>query len=355
MRFIGSKERLLDFIYSVAVKNKINNGVVCDIFAGTGAVGKLFKQKGFDIISNDNLFFSYVLQHVYIQMNDYPDFHLLHPKGNSNYEKCHNIIQYLNSLEGIKDFTYHEYSPGGKSGRMYFTEKNAGSIDAIRLKIENWKREGIINLDEYLFLVCSLVEAVPFISNITGVYGAFLKSWDRRALKDIKLHVPIITVSSNNNCLSYNEDANQLIKNISCNMLYLDPPYNERQYITNYHILETIARWDYPEVYGKTGLRPYNGQKSEYCYRDKAIKAFEELVKSADTNHIILSYNAEGIMPKKDIMDILLSIGNVKVYSLDYRRYRSDSDSEKRRYKVPNNDIKEIIYYCQVDRRDNDE
>ncbi len=348
MRFIGSKERLLDFIYTVALHQGIKQGVVFDIFSGTGVVGSYFKKKGFSVISNDHLFFSYILQYVYIQMNDYPEFNHFPVSGKTNLERCSRVISYLNSLEGEKDFVYYHYSPGGTAGRMYFTEENAQKIDAVRNTIEEWKGNGIIKQSEYYFLVCSLVEAVPFVSNIAGVYGAYLKRWDRRAFKDLELNLPKVTVSDRS-CVSYHQDANHLIQDIPCNLLYIDPPYNDRQYITNYHVLETIAKWDRPPVYGRTGLRPYHGQKSDYCYQGKAQKALQDLVLSARTNHIIMSYNSEGVMPAKDISNLLSLRGKVQTYQQDYRRYRSDVDSGKRNYKVKNDLVKELLFYCKVE------
>jgi len=349
LRYIGSKERLLDFIYSVALYHNIDSGIFFDIFSGTGVVGRHFKKKGFNVISNDNLFFSYVLQYVYIQMNDYPEFKGLSINGDSNIERCANVIDYLNNLQGKKDFVFENYSPGGSSQRMYFTEENAKKIDAIRCQIENWKINGFIDVSEYYFLICSLVEAVPFVSNIAGVYGAYLKCWDPRAFKKIELNMPGVIISGKCS-VSFNEDANKLAKEIFCDLLYIDPPYNERQYITNYHVLETIARWDYPDVYGKTGLRPYDGQKSDYCYKQKAGAALEDLILSVSAEHIIMSYNSEGIISREQIVAILEKKGKVYSHEQDYRRYRSDVDSDKRNYKVKNDQVKELIFYCRVER-----
>ena len=348
MRYIGSKERLLDFIDSVLIKNDILTGVFCDIFSGTGVVAKYFKEKNYKVISNDSLLFSYILQFPYIKMNVYPEFANLDLKGNNNFERCKNVINYLNLLEGTEGFIYRNYSPAGKENRMYFTEDNAKKIDAIRTQIENWYQQNLINENEHNFLLCSLIEAVPFVSNIAGVYGAFLKKWDNRAFKNLTLEVPQV-IESDLECECYNKDANDLIRDIKCDILYLDPPYNERQYIANYHILETIARWDSPNIYGKTGLRPYQKEKSKYCMKNKVLEVFEDLIMNADTKYILLSYNTEGIMKSDDIIKILSKRGKVEVYKQDYRRYRSDSDSSKRKYKSADNVVKEVIYFCKVE------
>ncbi|WP_408954566.1 DNA adenine methylase [Natroniella sp. ANB-PHB2] len=349
MRYIGSKEGLLPFIDEVLEKNSIERGTFVDLFSGTGVVGKHFKEKGFKVISNDNLFFSYILQFVSIEMNTYPKFEGLELKKEVSFERCREVIDLLNLLEGEKGFFYHNYSPAGQSNRMYFTKENASKIDSVREKIEIWYKQKKIKKKEYYYLIYSLIQAIPYVSNTTGVYGAYLKSWDPRAKKDLTLEVPKITEGSKE-CVSYNRDANELIRNIKCDVLYLDPPYNNRQYASNYHILETAAKWDNPDIYGKTGLRPYDDQKSLYCYKSKALDVFKDLVEKARAKYIVLSYNIEGIMDKEDIIDILLTISTnekIKAYGEDYRRYRSDSNT-KRNYKQCNDMVKENIFFCEV-------
>jgi len=211
-----------------------------------------------------------------MELNSYPTFdklfsniklNLLKNNYSLKYDdyKAQGIINYLNSLEGVEGFITKNYSE--KANRLYFQTKNCLRIDAIRIQIEDWKKGGLINEDEYFFLLTSLIEAVPFVANISGTYSAFLKEWDPRTYKDLKLEVPNI-ISSKKKHFVYNQDGLDLIKNIKCDILYLDPPYNERQYAPNYHLLETIARYDNPEIKGKTGMRNYENQKSTFCNHD---------------------------------------------------------------------------------------
>ena len=123
----------------------------------------------------------------------------------------------------------------------------------------------------------------------------------------------------------YNEDVNKLIRNISGDVLYLDPPYNARQYCTNYHVLETIARYDNPEIKGKTGLRDYTDQKSVFCIKNKVADAFNELIKNAKFKYIFLSYNNEGLMSFDTIEKIMRKYGKYKVYMQQYRRFKADN------------------------------
>ena len=166
-------------------------------------------------------------------------------------------------VSNVSGFATQEYSPAGSAGRMYLTIDSAQRIDFIRTTIEEWKKNNLIDAYEYKYLIASLIEGIPYVSNITGTYGAFLKSWDKRAFKRFEL-IKLSVVDNNQRNICYNEDANELIKKISGDILYIDPPYNERQYLPNYHLLETIARYDSPTLKGVTGVRPYNNEKSDY-------------------------------------------------------------------------------------------
>jgi len=311
MRFIGCKENLLGFIETFIKERDIRGNVFCDLFAGTGSVAKHFKKLGYKIISSDLLYFSYVLQKVYIEQNQYPKFAKLlkHLKIDpveetlftSDSQGAKEIIKYLNNLEGIEGFIYKNYSPEGTQGqtniRKYFTGDNAKRIDTIREKIEEWEKSNLLNEQEYFFLLCSLIEAVPFVANISGTYSAFLKEWDKRAFKKITLEVPEIIKSDETHKVFNINGLNVFDQIKGIDILYLDPPYNERQYAPNYHILETIAKWDKPEIKGVTGMRPYENQKSEFCNAKTGIKALGEIIKKNNFRHLLLSYNDEGIMP----------------------------------------------------------
>jgi adenine-specific DNA-methyltransferase len=177
--------------------------------------------------------------------------------------------------------------------------------------------------EEYYYLLASLLEGVPFVSNITGTYGAYLKDWDKRALKKFEmLRFNIKNNNYDNKC--YNVDSNNLIKEIRGDILYIDPPYNSRQYLPNYHLLETIAKYDSPKLIGKTGIREYEEEKSKYCTKSEASTQLEDLIQNAKFNHIILSYNQDGILEKEQIEAILKKYGEkntYKFYEIPYKKY----------------------------------
>ena len=324
MRFIGNNTNLLNDIAQVIKENcDGTEKVFCDIFSGTASVARFFKNR-YKIISNDLLYFSYVLQKGTIENNEIPSFKKLEDRLN-----IHDVFDYLENIdikqEKFNKFIYENYSPNKKCERMYLTSENALRIDFIRNKIEEWRNKELINKNEYYYLLAALIEGVPFVSNITGTYGAYLKQWDKRAFKKFEMiRLNVIDNNVKNQC--YNKNSNDLIQEISGDILYLDPPYNERQYLPNYHLLETIARYDNPEIKGKTGIREYNSEKSNYCIKNKVYSEMEELIKNAKFKHIIVSYNQDGLLSKNDIETILKKYGNketYKLYEIPYKQYQN--------------------------------
>lgn len=354
MRYYGGKSKLLDFINNVVTKTGVDQGsIFLDLFAGTTVVSKFFKQKDFTVYTNDFLEFSYALARTYIDNNDYPPFkdlqNIIH-LNNNPLESIHNIIYQLNKLPPLKGFIYKNYCPGGtinlNSPRMYFTDENGMKIDAIRTKIQEWKDNNFINENEFYILLTSLLEAIPYVANIAGNYAAYLKYWDPRAIKPLNLNIPIIPKSRRNN-KAFKKDANELIKKIYSNILYLDPPYNTRQYVSNYFLLELIAEgWfneQEPKIYGKTGIRVYNKKKSSFSQKETVLNAFKDLIKHAKTEYILLSYNDEGLMSEEEIISILSTRGNVKIFKKQHRRYRSINQN-----KLDKKIVFETLYFVKV-------
>lgn len=343
MRYIGSKSLLLNNIEFVINENK--NGderIFCDLFSGTSTVARHFK-RDYKIISNDMLYMSYVLQKATIENNILPRFDALKEYG------IDNVFDYLNneSIDILHPnesdlFIFNNYSPNGNCDRMYFTCENAKRIDFVRLTIEKWFGEKLISEKEYFYLIACLLEAVPYVSNITGTYGAYLKKWDKRALNKLNI-TPLDVTNNNRDNKCFNEDANELIKNISGDILYIDPPYNSRQYLPNYHILETIAKYDYPEIYGKTGLRPYDEQKSKYCMKRHVLNVFDNLIANANFKHIIISYSTDGILSIDELENLLKKYSmndSYQLYDIQYRKYKSV-------HKQESSDLSELLFYIQ--------
>lgn len=300
MRFIGCKALLLDNIKSVIDENAPDAKSFCDIFSGTATVARYFKQ-WYEVTSNDLLYFSYVLQRGTVAVDCLPTYEILQENtGISDPVAYFNglSLEQMERLPPERRFFQNTYAPIG--GRMYINDENALRIDFARNITEDWRKVGFLSDDEYYYLVACIVEGIPFVSNISGTYGAFHKEWERRSYKKYELlRLPICTNGKNNTC--FNGNGADVLKEISGDILYIDPPYNERQYLPNYHVLETAAKYDFPEVRGITAQRAYENNKSDFCSKAKVVGAFEELIANARFNHIILSYSTDGLMSVEEI------------------------------------------------------
>ena len=329
MRYIGGKSALLSDIETFVVNHTDNVTKIIDIFSGSGTVSAYFKSLAYDVIGNDFLYFAYVLSRGSTALNSMPTFSKLNVES---------PIDYLNALTlktaGIdlnNCFIFQNYSPHDKINRMYFQNDNAIKIDIIRLTIEKWNLENLINEDEYFYLLATLVAAVPYVSNITGVYGAYLKHWDKRTFKPLTLVAP--TNIHDGNAIFYNQDCDELLPKISADLLYADPPYNSRQYLPNYHILETVARYDYPEIHGVTGMRNYENQKSAFSSKSSVTSAFRRMIQNANVRYVVISYNSEGLLSKEQLSEICLEFAVKKSFychDIDYRRYNNIGTKSRR-------------------------
>lgn len=320
MNYIGSKLSLIEFLsdsISCVVGDRINGCVFADLFAGTGIVGATYKERGCKVISNDIQHYSYVLnKHLIGNMP---------PITLSRFDE-------FNSLEGTEGFVYKNYCEGSGSGRNYFSDENGKKCDAIRQEIERLLNDKEISEGEYYFYLASLINSIDKYANTASVYGAFLKKIKQSAAKDFVLE-PLPVVSGNAEGEVHNTDINELIKNVSGDVLYLDPPYNARQYCSNYHVLETISRYDNPQLSGVTGLRESTDQKSKFCSKRTVEKAFDDLISDAKFKYIFLSYNNEGLMPLDTIKGIMEKYGKYEVFTKEYHRFRADKE-ENRNHKA---------------------
>jgi len=324
-RFLGNKYKLLGFIEDIISEKCGSIDSLCDIFAGTGVVGERFNNPEIKIISNDFLSANYVCLQAF-----------LGTKKNIQ-EVIIETINHLNNLQSGGGNYFSEHFGG-----TYFTEQNARKIGVIREEIGNIATdEGGKNI-----LICSLLYAVDRVANTVGHYDAFRKNLDM--LQSVKLLIPDIDYSRNKNNEIYKEDANVLIRKISCDVLYIDPPYNSRQYSDAYHLLENLVEWKKPEVIGIGKKMDRSHIKSAYCLKN-ARRAFADLIKNANCKHILLSYNNTGNskdersnarMSDDEILQILNNKGEVEVFEKDYRAFTTGkSNGEKNA---------ERIFYCKV-------
>ena len=334
MRFLGNKTRMLENINAVIEQNNITGKTFCDLFSGSGSVGDYFKEK-YNIISNDFLYCLSIISKAKLENKTTPNFNL--------FKKQFNIdpFSYFNNKSYNADSQYfiaNNYSP--KGNRQYFTEENAIKIDGIRIEIEELYKEFIIDTKERNFLIASLLESTMGVSNTSGTYEAYLKKWDKRAFKPFVLE-PISINETNTINLNkiYNLDSNELIRKISGNILYLDPPYTITDYSSAYHLLESIAKYDYPNIGGITGRRKEINAKSKYTRKEQALINLEDLFRQAQFEHIIMSYSTQGLISIDEITKLASKFAknhNVKVYEFPYKEYK-------------NIRLKEIIIYFEKD------
>lgn len=334
MRYIGNKENIVANIYQILLSQGINGNSFFDFFSGTTNVAKFYKNKGYRVECCDKLFMSFCLQKAYIENNQDPQFSKLLKIIHCQTELLFNtpldiIVSYLNSIPPIEGFIYHNYTPTGTSGlkqpRMYFSDDNGKKIDAIRQQIEVWRDMQLLTEYEYFILISCLIETVSFYSNVAGVYAAFSKKWDARAIKPLVLR-PINTLDNGKKNIAHWGDSLSIIDKINVDVLYLDPPYNERQYLPNYHLIETIARYDNPEIRGVTGMREYKSEKSTFCNAETALRDLEVVIKNANYKYLVMSYNTEGIMKQNDIVSMMSNYGSVVVEQFEYARYKSNNN-----------------------------
>ena len=315
MNYIGSKQKLSSFINTTVTDvcgEDLSQKVFCDLFAGTGIVGRVFKNKTKQVIANDLEYYSYVLNRNYI--------------GNHVALDTNRLLEELNALKGTPGFITQEYGDGGKAQRSYFTQENAQKIDVVRQKIEAWNNEGKIGSDQYYFLLASLLESADKVANTASVYGAYLKQIKKSAARPLIIDPANFEISENTHQV-YQENSNDLIKKIEGDILYLDPPYNARQYGANYHLLNTIAKYDTFVPQGKTGLRPYN--KSAYSSKIQVEDSFEELIKNARFSYVFLSYNNEGLMPPETVKKIMSAYGKYSLATTAYQRFKADKTQNR--------------------------
>ena len=327
-RYLGNKYKLLGFIEDIVNEKCGEFNSFCDIFAGTGVVGARFNKGGVKIISNDILVSNYLPIKTFLGVSDV------------NIEKLRQKIESLNSLEAKYDNYFSTHF-----GNSYFTVENARKIGAIREKIDTLSD----NEDERSIMITSLLYAADKVANTVGHYDAFRKSLD--TVQRLRLLLPDISFKDNVNNEIYKKDANQLVREIGFDVLYIDPPYNSRQYSDAYHLLENLATWEKPPVHGIAKKMDRDHLKSEYCVKS-APETFADLIKHARCKHILVSYNNTGEskdgrsnarINDRQILNALKERGKVEIFERDYKAF-SAGKSDGRGHT-------ERVFYCRVDKQ----
>lgn len=319
MRYLGNKESIKERIVQLlGERGLLQKGLVFfDAFCGTGSVSYALKDY-YRIIIND----------ILKSCTTYAKARLI---GESiSFSSCgFNPFDVLDNGNIEKGFFYKNYSPGG-SDRKYFTPQNAGRIDYIRQRIQEWYDDGVMDENQYTYLLGCLLEAVSKVANTAGVYGAYLKEWDSRAKNSI-VFAPIFEEnlfedSSQTDVTVYNDRIENIIKDIDCDILYLDPPYTQNQYGTQYHLLETLVLYDNPSISKVTGSRPVTPLRSEWSRKYNAHILLDYVMAKTKAKYILMSYNNDGFMSKDFIESSFKRYGKEETYqclTIDYKKYNN--------------------------------
>lgn len=329
-RYLGSKYKLLEFIWKVVEQNCEDIKSVADIFGGTGVVADRFNRAGKEIIVNDILYSNYLAYLTWFSSESIDQ------------DKIEKLISMFNNSEPQEE-NYVSKNFGG----TYFSEYNAMKIGYIREQIEMLSEE--INYREKAILITSLLYAMDKVANTVGHYDAYRRKLD--SLREIKLLVPDVNDKLNRENRVFNMDANELVREISAGFSIYCTPYNSRQYGDAYHLLENIAEWQEPEVSGVAKKMINRSHiKSDYCTM-KATKAFEDLITNINGKYILVSYNnmaQKGVgrsnakISAEEIIEILETRGKVKTFDTDFQVYTTG--------KTKIEDHKEILYLCEISR-----
>lgn len=320
-RYLGNKYKLLPFITGVVEKECAGIETVADIFAGTGAVASAFPDKA--VITNDLMYSNYICHCAWFGAQAYDQ------------KKIADFVARYNA----KTRCGENYMTRNFAG-TYFNKRNCAKIGYIREDIERSYKKGELNERERALLITSLLYAMDKIAATCGHYDAYRKGAAYEGA--LELAVPLARANNRPGNRCFNEDANELVKRIRADLIYIDPPYNSRQYCDAYHLLENVARWEKPEVFGVAKKMDRSGMKSRYCTAG-AAEAFEALVGDIRARYILLSYNnmaekgnsrSNAKISDEDILRILRQKGVVKVFSESYKPFttgRSDIEENAER------------------------
>lgn len=299
IKYIGSKRLLVDHIAGL-IEKLPRVQTVLDLFSGTARVGRALKQRGYAVTANDHTSYAHRLAQCYVQAD--------RRRWRAEAER---LLAELARLPGKPGYFTETFCVASR----YFQPKNGARIDAIREAIAR------LSLDPELEAIAlvSLMEAADRVDSTVGLQMAYLKAWAPRAFNDLELRVPEL-VDGTGHALQL--DALEAAQQTGYDLVYLDPPYNQHKYMNNYHVWESLVRWDKPEVYGvackRVDCRSY---ASGFNSKRRIHQALRDVVQALRARYLIVSFSNEGYLSEADLREMLSARGSVQVLSVDYRRY----------------------------------
>lgn len=339
--YLGNKRKLLPLIGEAVAQTGVTKGLFVDFFAGSGVVSRFAKQAGFQVIANDWEPYAKVIAQAYIGCNAMPSFAAL---GGTDA-----VFAALNAASPTEGYVAahlcprSDECPDPDTERLFFTRANGQKIDAMRETIQVWQEDGRLTADELALLLAALLYAVSYVSNTSGVFKGFHRGWGGktqtalyRILSEITLKPPVLHDNGLEN------GAAQMEAQILAQWLrdegreiavaYLDPPYNQHPYGSNYHVLNTITLWDKPELTPQIAGRNKSAirldwrteRRSAYNHR-AALAAYEALLQTIPARHILTSYSTDGNMPLEGLLAVAAERGKLSCVTNSYKRYRVSS------------------------------
>lgn len=348
MRYLGNKRDLLEEIDEFLHRHRVVGQTMMDVFSGTTTVARHFRRRGWTVHANDLMASSYVRQRTYLTLTGEPRL---------PYPTLKKTIEHLERLAPRFGLFTRQYSPAGRSNRLYFSAENASLLDAAWCQTVAWAAAGDIDEDGLYLLLTLITEAADRVANIAGTYGAYLKKLNPNALKRITYRVPDMGWDGPPG-RAHRADGVALVREVPVDLLYIDPPYNGRQYAKYYHVPEILAEMHLAtdlrayerSVYGQTGLRLFDDRMSEFCRKRRVKKAFQDLIDGAQARFILVSYSEEGILSYDDIVKTLERRSprcRVIFRLVGHKRFRSDSAARRR---VGESSVFEWLFLCEVDK-----
>jgi len=344
--YIGNKRRLLDLISGSIEHTKTHDSIAgtaptfLDLFAGSGVVSRFAKTLGYRVIANDWEPYAERINACHVACNRPPPFNLL-----GGYESA---ISALNRLPPRVDWVTDHLAPRDDEAydvgqdRLFYMRKNAQRIDAMRHQIECWDVAGVIDDTEKCCLVAPLLYQACYTSNTSGVFKGFHNGWGGktgtalyRIGADLQLSLPVFLDNRMRNVVT-RKDAQALTDDLSSDEIdvaYLDPPYNQHPYGSNYHVLNTIALWDKPNLSEritsgtKAAIRKdwRTERRSAYNSKKEATKAYRKVIAGLNAHFILTSYSTDGTIPLQDMLAANVERGHVTIEMQGYKRYRVSS------------------------------
>jgi len=336
-RYLGNKTRLADWIVGVISDVLPKGSMIADPMCGTASVALALASAGYSVTAADALSFPVVHARTRLLAKQAPALEAL-----GGYSAA---LEWLRSAKPIEGYFFREFGDSGKPAngrppRLYFTAENAAHIDGIRENVRQLASSGKLSSVEHSVLLHHLIMATNTVANINGTYGYFRRTISGPALKPLSFEPMEFTWTYGDHKV-HQGPVEELAPTFDVDAVYLDPPYTKRQYAGNYHILETLAREDEPVASGDGGLRPWQDQSSDFCYRRRAGQAFRATLKRLDVPHVFISYSEDGQVRDDELKSILRDFGKVTLHEQPHARYRSNG-------RVKNGSVMERLYHVEA-------